>query len=70
MVSVDASGQEPRWSCGRCGKWLSEHQLIRATSGPYCLACVLYRYRRGDLSDRTRIDISVDLLTRVDDGIL
>ena len=59
-------------SCGRCGKRLSEFQLIRPARGlgPWCLDCLLARYRRGDLDETARADVSVDLLLRLADGVL
>ena len=69
---VDISGPAPVLSCGRCGKRLSEFQLIRPARGlgPCCLDCLLARYRRGDLDETARADVSVDLLLRLADGIL
>ncbi len=59
--------------CTRCSKRLSPEQRIHSLAGKpraYCIDCVLSRYRKGELKDSDRVEISVDLLDRLEDGIL
>ena len=60
-------------TCTRCSKRLSPEQRIHSLIGKprtYCLDCVLSRYRKGEFKDTDRVEISVDLLGRLEDGIL
>ncbi len=57
-------------SCCRCGKTLSANQAVQLQGSPFCLDCIGSRWRRGELDDDARLEMSVDLLMRLQDGIL
>ena len=52
-------------SCTWCGKTISAEQTVVAGDLPYCVDCIM---TAG--ADSDRVDISVDLLRRLRDGVL
>ena len=52
-------------SCTGCGKAISAEQTVVAGDLPYCVDCTM-----SSGGDSDRVDISVDLLRRLRDGVL
>ena len=71
---VTASPSQPgyQWSCDACGKSLSNAQAIFYLHHVYCLDDALYRLGNDpdDLDGHARVDISVDYLQRMRDGVV
>ena len=57
--------QRGHTSCTSCGKTISAEQTVVAGDLPYCVDCTM---TAG--TDSARVDISVDLLRRLRDGVL
>lgn len=56
--------------CTQCGKRLSEAQAIYCHHLPYCVDCTLWLLQHEALGEGERVEVSVDLLQRLRDGVV
>lgn len=61
--------QSPRAPCARCDKSQSRAQAIGWAGRHFCIDCILHLFS-DNVDDDERVDISIDYLKRLRDGVV
>ena len=70
MVTASPSQPGHRWRCVSCGKSLSNAQAIFYLHHVYCIDSLLNLLGQHDVDGETRVDVSVDYLQRLREGVV